>query len=222
MHVTFADCVLDSTARQLIRSGRVVPLEPKMFQFLEVLIQRRPAVVTNNELDEILWPKVYVARTSLTRLVCELRSLIGDTARESRIIRTVYKTGYAFCAKVISDAALRSPARTIYLLWNDQQIGLADGENIAGRGPECSVVIDANTVSRRHAQISISGGAASIQDLGSTNGTHVNGAPISSPTPIVDGDEIAFGVVVVRFRACDPSAPTILVTSRADATAGRR
>src|SRR6202030_3608585 len=124
MKILFGDCVLELATRQLWRDGKIVPLEPKMYELLEVLIQRRPAVVTNNELDEILWPKVYVARTSLTRLVCELRSLIGDTARESRIIRTVYKTGYAFCADATSDAALRSPTSTLYLLWNDQQIGL--------------------------------------------------------------------------------------------------
>ena len=39
--------------------------------------KRRPAVVTNNELDELLWPDVYVARTSLTRLVSKLRSAVG-------------------------------------------------------------------------------------------------------------------------------------------------
>jgi DNA-binding winged helix-turn-helix (wHTH) protein len=212
MQVTFADCVLDPTARQLVRGGRVVPLEPKMFQFLEVLIQRRPAVVSNNELDEILWPTVYVARTSLTRLVSALRSLIGDTARDSRIIRTVYKTGYAFCADVTTDAGIRTLTPTIYLLWNDQQIALAEGENIAGRGAECSVVIDDKSVSRRHARVDISQGTGSIEDLGSTNGTRVNGSPISCRTPLADGDEIAFGTVVLCFKAWDPSAPTILVT----------
>src|SRR5579862_1596843 len=100
MKLAFGDCVLDLSSRQLFREGNVVPLEPKMFELLEVLIKRRPAVVANNELDELLWPKVYVARTSLTRLVSELRSVLGDTPRDSRIIRTVYKTGYAFCAEV--------------------------------------------------------------------------------------------------------------------------
>jgi DNA-binding winged helix-turn-helix (wHTH) protein len=73
---------------------------PKMYELLEVLIKRRPAVVTNNELDELLWPKVYVERTSLTRLISELRAVLGDTPRDSHIIRTAYKPGYAFCANV--------------------------------------------------------------------------------------------------------------------------
>src|ERR1700756_3520914 len=91
MRLKFGDCVLDLSARQLERAGKVVPLEPKMYQLLEVLIKRRPAVVPNSELDDLLWPKVYVARTSLTRLVSELRTVLGDTPRDSRILRTVYK-----------------------------------------------------------------------------------------------------------------------------------
>src|SRR5437868_15047741 len=98
MRLRFADCVLDLRARQLERQGKIVPLEPKMYELLEVLIKRRPAVVTNNELDELLWPHVYVARTSLTRLVSELRAVLGYTPRDSRVIRTAYQAGYAFCA----------------------------------------------------------------------------------------------------------------------------
>ena len=82
MRLRFADCILDLRARQLERQGGVVPLEPKMYELLEVLIKRRPAVVTNNELDELLWPRVYVERTSLTRLVSPsaARSSSGEFA----------------------------------------------------------------------------------------------------------------------------------------------
>ena len=89
----FSDCVLDLSARQLEREGKSVPLEPKVYELLEALIKRRPAVVTNNELDELLWPQVYVARTSLTRLVSKLRTALGDTPHGSSVIRTAYKTG---------------------------------------------------------------------------------------------------------------------------------
>ena len=120
-------------ARQLLRDGTPVPLEPKMYELLEVLIQRRFTVVSNNDLDELLWPKVYVARTSLTRLVSELRSVLDDTPRDSRVIRTVYKTGYVFCAEVTrADAASSGPA-VVDLLWNGRVFSLPEGEHIAGR-----------------------------------------------------------------------------------------
>src|ERR1700757_2758124 len=128
MRLKFSDCVLDLRARQRERQGKVVPLEPKMYELLEILIKRRPAVVTNNELDELLWPTVYVARTSLTRLVSELRAVLGDTPRDSHIIRTVYKTGYAFCADVTSLAPARPVAATVEVLWMKQSLPLTDGE----------------------------------------------------------------------------------------------
>src|SRR5437588_1170611 len=171
MKLAFADCILDLSARRLERGGSVVPLEPKMYELLETLIRRRGAVVTNTELDEILWPKVYVARTSLTRLVSELRSALGDTPRTSRIIRTAHKTGYAFCAEVtpLHTAGHRFPATT-ELIWNKQVMPLLDAEYVAGRDALCSLVIDADSVSRRHARLTVVSGTATIEDLESTNG----------------------------------------------------
>src|SRR6516164_6498564 len=175
MRLKFADCVLDLRTRQLERLGKNVPLEPKVYELLEALIKRRPEVVTNNELDELLWPKVYVARTSLTRLVSELRTVLGDTPRDSRIIRTAYKSGYAFCANVIPMPAAHAVPATMELVWKKRSLPLTDGEHIAGRDPECSLVVDGTTVSRRHARITVLSGNVTVEDLESTNGTHVNG-----------------------------------------------
>jgi DNA-binding winged helix-turn-helix (wHTH) protein len=213
MKLSFGDCNLDLSARQLWREGKVVPLEPKMYELLDILIKRRPAVVTNNELDELLWPQVYVARTSLTRLVSELRTVLGDTPRDSRIIRTAYKTGYAFCADVRSSVPPVSGPALMSLQWKDRSIPLSDGEHIAGRGAECSVIIDASTVSRRHALISVTLGAATIEDLSSTNGTFVNERRISERTPVASGSRISLGSEVLMMLANDPSAPTIKVDS---------
>src|SRR5215472_16460992 len=140
MRLNFGDCVLDLSARQLERQGNNVPLEPKVYELLEVFIKRRPAVVTNNELDELLWPQVYVARTSLTHLVSELRAALGDAPRESNIIRPVYKTGYAFCADVTGLPGARGPLAKLEVIWMKQSLPLTDGEHIAGRDAECSLV----------------------------------------------------------------------------------
>jgi DNA-binding winged helix-turn-helix (wHTH) protein len=211
MRLKFGDCVLDLRGRQLERGEKIVPLEPKMYELLEVLIKRRPAVVTNNELDELLWPHVYVARTSLTRLVSELRTALGDTPRDSHIIRTVYKAGYAFCANVTCIPAAGAAPATIELVWKRQSLPLTDGEHIAGRGADCSLVIDATTVSRRHARITVVCGTATIEDLGSTNGTHVNGKRISAPTGLAPGNEVALGTEVLQVRVRNPSALTVKI-----------
>ena len=221
MDLAFADCVLKPASRQLLRNGEAVPLEPKSFALLEVLIERRPDVVTYNEIDELLWPKVYVARTSLTRLVSELRAALGDSPGDGHIIRTVYKTGYAFAAAVSPvghpPAAAGAAAALTSVLWNGRLLPLVEGENIAGRGVECSLVIAATSVSRRHARLVISAGSASIEDLGSTNGTFVNDAPISSATALKDGDVIALGKAVMKLRMFDPAAPTEVTNLRASA-----
>jgi DNA-binding winged helix-turn-helix (wHTH) protein len=218
MRLKFGDCLLDLRARRLERGNKVVPLEPKMYELLEVLIKRRPAVVTNNELDELLWPNVYVARTSLTRLVSELRGVLADTPRDSRVIRTVYKAGYAFCADVTCLPSGQSSPATTEVLWMKQSFPLTDGEHIAGRDAECSLVIDGTTVSRRHARITVARGAATIEDLDSTNGTYVNGTRISAPTPLVPGDEFAVGSEVLRVRLRSSSALTVKVDPDSEAS----
>jgi DNA-binding winged helix-turn-helix (wHTH) protein len=218
MRLKFGDCVLDLGARQLERGNNVVPLEPKMYDLLELLIKRRPAVVTNNELDELLWPNVFVARTSLTRLVSELRAVLGDSPRDSRIIRTAYKVGYAFCADVTGLPAVRSSPATIEVLWMKQSFPLTDGEHIAGRDAECSLIIDGTTVSRHHARITVADEAATIEDLDSTNGTHVNGTRITAPTRLAPGDEFALGSEVLRVRLRSSSALTVKVDPDSEAS----
>jgi DNA-binding winged helix-turn-helix (wHTH) protein len=211
MRLKFGDCVLDTRAHQLARAGAPLSLEPKMYQLLEILITRRGSVVANEELDEILWPKVYVARTSLTRLVSELRTLLGDSARDPHIIRTVYKRGYAFCADVSSELAADSAPTLLELLWNGKVLPLPDGEHIAGRNPDCPLFIDAQTVSRRHARLTVSSGNATIEDLDSTNGTRVQGKRIAAPTLLESGSEIVLGEEVLLLRRRDRSPLTVKV-----------
>jgi DNA-binding winged helix-turn-helix (wHTH) protein len=222
MRLKFEDCVLDLRARQLTRADKVVSLEPKMYDLLEVLITRRPAVVTNNELDEFLWPEVYVARTSLTRLVSELRAVLGDTPRDSHIIRTVYKTGYAFCASVTTLPAAGAAPATIEIIWKRQSVPLPDGEYIAGRDADCSLVIDASTVSRRHARITVLSATVTIEDLDSTNGTFVNGTRISLPTAVATGNPIALGSEVLQLRMRGAAAQTVKIDSAREPSDLRR
>jgi DNA-binding winged helix-turn-helix (wHTH) protein len=211
MKLAFGDCVLDLSTRQLSRGGELVPLEPKVYQLLEVLIQRRPAVVTNQELDELLWPRAYVGRSSLTRLISALRAALGDTRDNASVIRTAYKVGYSFCAEVRAPVGARTPPASVGLFWNGQSLLLKDGEHVAGRDPECAVIVDAATVSRRHARITVRAGVATIEDLGSTNGTYVDGMLISAPTQLAAAAKVALGTAVLLVKKVSASEPTIKV-----------
>ncbi len=69
----------------------------------------------------------------------------------------------------------------------------ADREMIIGRDPKCDLMIDVLAVSSRHARVSKVGGAIVIEDLGSSNGTFLNGRQINQPTPVVAGDVVTLG-----------------------------
>jgi DNA-binding NtrC family response regulator len=66
-------------------------------------------------------------------------------------------------------------------------------EAVLGRSPSCEIPLDDVKVSRRHAKVSIQDGRASITDLGSRNGTLVNGEKISAEVPLAPGDQIQVG-----------------------------
>jgi hypothetical protein len=84
---------------------------------------------------------------------------------------------------------------------------LADGSRIAvgedpliiGRAPECDVELADSTVSRRHAEVVRDSDAWFIRDLGSSNGTKVNGQGVTDQM-LRDGDEIRLGAVHFRFE----------------------
>jgi DNA-binding winged helix-turn-helix (wHTH) protein len=201
MRVRFGESVFDSDARQLTVAGRAVALSPRAVELLALLLAQRPRALPQAELRDRLWPDTVVSYTSLARLVAELRRAVGDRRRQPRFIRTVHGFGYAFCGE--ANEAFRAPARAAFtcsLVWETREIALADGENLIGRTDDCAVRIDSPRVSRRHARILVTEGGASIEDLGSKNGTFVAKRIIHEPTPLADGDEIGVGSVVLLFR----------------------
>ena len=60
--------------------------------------------------------------------------------------------------------------------------------------------IDVHSVSRRHARIVVSGDRATLEDLGSKNGTFLEGEAVTKPRPLVDGDRVRIGTVEMTFR----------------------
>jgi hypothetical protein len=71
---------------------------------------------------------------------------------------------------------------------------------VIGRLPECDVVLNDPNVSRRHAEVALEGGDVVLRDLGSTNGTKVNGSHVSIAV-LTDGDEIIIGATRMAFEA---------------------
>lgn len=75
-----------------------------------------------------------------------------------------------------------------------------NGPVIVGRSPGADIVIGASYVSGRHARFSLMGQNLFVEDLGSTNGTTVNGKRISEPAALRSGDVVSVGDVAIRVR----------------------
>jgi hypothetical protein len=83
---------------------------------------------------------------------------------------------------------------------NGQTLALSAARHTVGRLPDSDLHLDDTTVSRQHAAVVRRGDRWWVLDLGSTNGTRVNGIT-AAEQPLSDGDEIEFGEVVVTFRS---------------------
>jgi DNA-binding winged helix-turn-helix (wHTH) protein len=204
VRVRFGDCLLDSETRQLFVRGEEIHVHPKAFQFLELLLQNRPKAISKGTVHERLWPGTFVSDSTLTSLVAEVRQAIGDDAHESRFVRTVHRFGYAFCGQAQETRERPSEeGREKSVCWvvrGRRRYALAPGESIIGRDPGAAVFIDDASVSRRHARILVSDDGATVEDLGSKNGTQVQGKRVEAPVPLTDGDQVRVGSVALTLR----------------------
>ena len=201
MRLRFGDCVIDADTRELLRDGKPVAVAPKVFQLLETLIAARPKAIAKSTLHEKLWPDTFVSDANLANLVADLREALGDDAKRPRIIRTVQRFGYAFQAEAATAAARESGPESVFrLIWGDREASLREGGNIIGRDREAVLWVDVYSVSRHHARIDVQGDEATVQDLGSKNGTFVNGQPVGEVAAVKDGDLIRIGTVTLTLR----------------------
>ncbi len=200
MRVTFADCAFDSGTREVSRAGKTIGLSPKAFELLDLLIRHRPNALSKEQIHGHLWPDTFVSDASLSNLVAELRASLGDDALKPHILRTAQRFGYAFVAEARTAAAAPGKRTAFRLVWELREIELAPGENVFGRDSDAVVWIDDASVSRRHARIVVDGDDATLEDLGSKNGTLVNGEPVHGGRRLADGDRIEVGRASMVFR----------------------
>jgi DNA-binding winged helix-turn-helix (wHTH) protein len=199
LRLRFGEYVLDSDVHLLTRAGRSVAVSPKAFRLLVTLAERRPTVLARAELRRLVWPEAAVGGTTLARLVNEIRKAVGDSAARGAVIRTVPRVGYAFSAIAIDD--LRPPtARRCALQWGERHVPLAPGENLIGRAADALISVASSKVSRRHARILVDGDGATLEDLGSKNGTFLGERRLEVPVELRQGDRIVVGPVELIFR----------------------
>ena len=89
-------------------------------------------------------------------------------------------------------------------------VDFSDGEFVLGRGPECRIRVGSKRVSRQHCLLRIHGPKVRVRDLGSTNGTLVNGTLIVEECVLRQGDTLQLGPLVLELilQGQDPRTPT--------------
>ena len=208
----FGQFVLDLDARELLRRGCAVRLSPKAFQLLEILVESRPKALSKIVLQERLWPDTFVVEKNLVNLIGEIREALEDDSTHPRFVRTVHRFGYAFqdpgSDPAAGDAVRHRNAARFRLLWANGRATLGEGVHVLGRDPDLEIFLDSPGISRRHAAIRIAGNDATVEDLGSKNGTYVASRRVDCLTPLVDGDLIRVGSVELTFSAIRTSGST--------------
>jgi DNA-binding winged helix-turn-helix (wHTH) protein len=205
----FGAFVFHADRRQLLRGEREVHLTRKAFDLLAMLVERAPAVVPKAEIHARLWPDTFVSDDTLVGLVKEVRRALSDDHRGT-VVRTAHGVGYAFDGGRQGDAP-GPPARamTFWLVAGARRFPLREGVNTIGRDPDSTVWLDVAGISRRHAQIVVEKGSASLEDLGSKNGTRVAERLVEGRVDLRESDRIEFGGEAVVFHASPSGMPTL-------------
>ena len=206
---------LDLAGGELLRDTTPVALEPKVFALLSYLVANHGRLISRRELLDSVWPDAHVTDASLSQAIATLREALDDQSREPRYIVTMPRRGYKFIADVVEEKAARTKKNAVYhIIYGLQDFILAPGENIIGRAGDAAVRIRSDEVSRHHARIVISSSGATIEDLGSMNGTLVGGRRIECACDLRDGDDILIGDVALSFQISRGTRSTATVPKR--------
>ncbi len=112
----FGDIEVREREFSLVKAGAAVPVEPKAFRVLLILLRNPQKLIPKEELLNAIWGETAVSENSLTRAIALLRKLLGDEARDPRYIETVATVGYRWVCKVEvaeePSAAAEAPAAT--------------------------------------------------------------------------------------------------------------
>lgn len=230
----FADLTLDTGQRRLWRDAEEIRLSKLSFDFLRALVEAAPNLLSPDALIETVWgSRRVITPENLSQRLMMLREAIGEEAERPRYVEAVRSQGFRLIPGVVAETVETvasgggEPARavlaegrpadaarkTLWLINADHQTPLVEGANLIGRATDASIRIDSPGVSRYHARVTVEHGEAVIEDLGSKNGTLLNGQAVASIQRLADGDEILVGGVVFTFRIASPASPTATIVA---------
>jgi hypothetical protein len=183
-------------------------------EVLLVLAEHPGEVVSKADLVDHAWRSGFIAENTVTHAVQELRAAFGDEPKKPRILETVHRRGYRLIPRpedVLSDETCSTYEARYRLLADRTEILLPVGTTVLGRGHDVDALLSSHHVSRHHARITVSGDGATIEDLGSKNGTLLNDELVASATHLALGDALRFGDETFQFTTCHPGDSSTVV-----------
>ncbi len=171
-------------------------------------------VVSRQQIIDEVWNGGFICDNTLTHAIAELRRAFSDNAAAPEYIETIHRRGYRLLKQVTDTEGRASPGfgrpSRFRVLVDNRNIQLRQGENLIGRMPGVSLCINSLQVSRHHARITVEQGRAFLEDLGSKNGTSLNGRLVDGKRRLHDGDRIFLGdgVIAMQFIEAGSFAPT--------------
>lgn len=144
-NLEFGEFLLDTHEKVLLRSGVPLPITPKAFELLVVLVNKHSHLIEKAELMRSVWADSFVEEGNLTFTIGLLRKVLDDDTKNPRFIETVPKRGYRFIAEVrrvgreqptsgLSDASLLTYGGSIP--HRGSVVALADLQGVVSDGPE--------------------------------------------------------------------------------------
>jgi DNA-binding winged helix-turn-helix (wHTH) protein/TolB-like protein/Tfp pilus assembly protein PilF len=144
----FDSFCLDASEHQLLNNREVVPLTPKVFETLLVLVENSGHIVKKEELITAVWPDSFVEESSLTQNISLIRKALGEVNGSQQFIETVPKRGYRFIAPVemlssdevatTGELTIRERSATKVIIENIEEV---DGEKEEGITGESLVIL---------------------------------------------------------------------------------
>jgi DNA-binding winged helix-turn-helix (wHTH) protein len=210
---------------RISHDGQTVHLRPKVMEVLACLAGSAGRMVTRQALIDTVWARVFISDSALARAVFELRRALGDDGPLPRYVETIPRRGYRLVAPVTPCGEANGIAAALsrfVVVVDEREVRLYEGDNVVGRAPDARVHVDSSTVSRRHARIVVRGDSAVIEDLGSKNGTEVDGRAIDAPVALADRAIVWVGSVALTFHDTGADGTTRTAADRHATTGPRR
>src|SRR5512132_2406117 len=125
------ECLIDTSAYEVRRNGKPVPVQPQVLDLLILLLENRDRLVTKDEIIDRIWHGRIVSDAALDSRIKSARQAIGDSGASQELIRTIRGRGFRFVGEVDQDSGEGGRKETAPAATPTAALGMPAGPGIA-------------------------------------------------------------------------------------------